>query len=51
MPDLDVNTLVQTAMGGAVVWTAIRMEIKYLWKSVDRHEKQIEKLIEEKKGR
>lgn len=37
-------SLAGTLIGGGAVWGAIRTEIKYLWKSVNKLEKQVEEL-------
>lgn len=43
--DLDLNAAINAAIGGGAVWAAIRTEIKFLWKTVDRLEKQINELL------
>lgn len=52
MESLDINQMVVIALascgvGGGVgggVWAAIRIEIKYLWRNVDRHDERIKEL-------
>lgn len=48
MPDIDVNALMSAAAGGGAVWAAIRTEIKFLWRTVDKLEKQVDALLAKK---
>lgn len=43
--DLDLGAAMNAAIGGGAVWAAIRVEIKYLWKTVDRLQKQVDELL------
>lgn len=42
--EVDINNLVTAFIAGGGIWAAIRIEIKYLWKHVDRHEEKIQEL-------
>lgn len=50
MPDIDINALMSAIVGGVGAYAAVRADVKYLLKIVEKLEIRIEKL-EETKGR
>jgi|GEM_PF-3237104 len=42
--EVDISTLVQSLIGGAGVWLAIKAEIRLMWRDIDRIHKRIDKV-------
>lgn len=40
--NLDINQLLNTLIGGGLIWSAIRLEIKFLWRDIEALKKQLE---------
>lgn len=42
--NIDLNQLASALIAGGAIWAGIRMEIKFLWKSVDEIKQELKEL-------
>jgi len=42
--EIDVNQLFSTLFAGGMLYAAIRVDIRHLWKSIERLDKRIDKV-------
>jgi len=42
--EVDINQLFSTLFAGGALYAAIRLDIRHLWKNIDRLDKRIDKV-------
>ncbi len=42
--DLDLNSIINTLIAGGAIYAGIRVEIKFLWRDIGRHDRRISRL-------
>lgn len=42
--EVDLNQVISTLIAGGAIWAGIRIEIKYLWRDIERHDQRISAL-------